>query len=102
MLPSWTRISTPRTRIQRGWGAAAHQEARPLPQPLQAINVALGPKGPSAAYHNRNVSMSSLSLGSDPLSEAIESALKTSVHKGKLVLAAASNKGTRCGLSYLV
>lgn len=66
----------------------------------QAITVALGPKGPGDASQNWDVDILSLSLGFQHFSEAIEAALQSSVRKGKIVLAAASNNGTLRAMAY--
>jgi subtilisin family serine protease len=66
----------------------------------QAITVALSSKGPGDASQNWGVDILSLSLGFQHFSEAIETALQTSVRKGKIVLAAASNNGTLRAMAY--
>ncbi|KAK4151792.1 hypothetical protein C8A00DRAFT_16855 [Chaetomidium leptoderma] len=66
----------------------------------KAISVALGPKGPGDASKNWDVDILSLSLGFQHFSEAIEAALQTSVRKGKIILAAASNNGTLRAMAY--
>ncbi|KAK4236094.1 peptidase S8/S53 domain-containing protein [Achaetomium macrosporum] len=66
----------------------------------QAIRVALGSKGPGEDSKNWDVDILSLSLGFQHFSEAIEAALRSSVRKGKIVLAAASNNGTLRAMAY--
>ncbi|KAL2181905.1 peptidase S8/S53 domain-containing protein [Thermothelomyces heterothallicus CBS 202.75] len=66
----------------------------------KAITIALGSRGPGDASNNWDVDILSLSLGFQHYSEAIDTALRTSTRKGKIILAAASNNGTLRAMAY--
>lgn len=66
----------------------------------EAICRALQKKGEGKAADNWDVDVLSLSLGFFPFSEVIKKALEESNWSSKLVLAAASNHGTRLPMSY--
>jgi len=67
---------------------------------MQAINTALGSRGPDGLPENWDVDILSLSFGFQSWSEAIHRALADHVRRGKLVLAAASNYGTLRHMAY--